>query len=115
MPVTLPTQSGHYSLPFAGSEFQEVSYLRSCITPLFPVAHSQPTPNPMIKNGNRTVVLCNSKVLYPTSDVLSEFHHSILHGYSPTSAGEFPDASLELLKRFVSPADCAVTKGKAKK
>jgi hypothetical protein len=54
-------------MPFIGSEFQEVPHFGSGVTPLFPVTHTNPAANPLINPRDRTIVLCNSKVIYPPS------------------------------------------------
>jgi hypothetical protein len=102
-------------MPLICTEFQEIPHFGSGVTPLFPVAHTNPAANPLINPRNRTIVLCNSKVIYPPPNILAELHHPVIHGYSPTSTGEFPDTPLKLQKRFIGPTDFTVFKGKAEK
>lgn len=102
-------------MPFVGSEFQQVPHFGPGIAPLFPVTHSNPAANPIINSRNGTVVLCNSKVIHPALDVLTKLHHPIIHGNPPASTGEFTDASLKFLKRFVCPTDLTVFKDKTEK
>ncbi len=66
-------------MPLIGAEFQEVPHLGSGVTPLFPVAHTNPAANPLINARNRTIVFCYSKVIYPTSDKLIELQHPVIH------------------------------------
>ena len=102
-------------MSFIGAEFQEVPHFGSGVTPLFPVAHSNPTANPLINPRDRTIVLCNSKVIYPPSNILAELHHPVIHGHSPASASEFPDTPLKLLKRLIGPTDFTAFKGETEK
>jgi hypothetical protein len=102
-------------MPLIGTEFQEIPHFGSGVSPLFPIAHTNPAANPLINPRDRTIVLCNSKVIYPTSNVLTKLHHPVIHGYSPTSASEFPDTPLKLLKRLIGPTDFTALKSKAEK
>jgi hypothetical protein len=102
-------------MPFIGTELQEVPHFDSGISPLFPVAHANPTANPLINLRNWTVVFCNTKVIYPALDVLPEFHHPVIHGNPPASTGEFTNSSFEFIKRFIGPTNSATSKGKTEK
>ena len=98
-----------------GTEFQEVPHFCTDISPLFPVTHPNTASNPLIYTRNRTVILCNSKVVSPPSDILPELHHPIIHGDPPASAGEFTNTPLKFLKRFVGSTDFTPLVGEAKK
>ena len=100
---------------FIRAEFQEVPHFCSDISPLFPVTHPKPAANLLINTRYRAVVLCDSKVVSPSPQVLTDFHHLIIHGHPPALASEFTDTSLELLKRFVGPTDFTPLNGEAKK
>jgi hypothetical protein len=102
-------------MPFIGAEFQEVPHLGSRITPLFPIAHANSAANPLINLRDWTVILRNTEIIYPTSGILPELHHPVIHGDPPTSAGELTDSTLEFLKRFIGPTNSTTSKGKAKK
>jgi hypothetical protein len=102
-------------MSFIGTEFQEVPHFCPDISPLFPVTHPKPAANPLVNLRDRFVVLCNSKVVYPSSEILSKFHHPVIHGYSPAATGELTDTSLKLLKRLVGPTYFTPLEGKAKK
>lgn len=88
-------------MPFVGTEFQEVPHFGPGIAPLFPVTHSNPAANPLINSRNGTVILCNSKVIDPTLNVLMRLLHPVIHGNPPAATGEFPDAPLKLFKRLI--------------
>ena len=77
--------------------------------------NNKPAANPLINHMNRAIVLCNSKVVYPSSDILPELDHPVIHGNLPATASEFPDTSLELLKRLVGPTYFTAFEGEAKK
>lgn len=106
-------------MPFISTEFQKVTHFAfehsATVSSNTCALCANPASNPLINNGDRTVVLCYSKVVYPSSNILPELHHPVSHGYSPTTTGEFLDTSLEFLKRLFGPTDFTALKSKAEK
>src|SRR5438094_379595 len=99
MPVTLATKCGSNRLAYGTTPFEEFSDAFATSAPLFPIAHPHSTPQPVIQFRNGRVILAQSVVTHPSSHILREFVHSVIHRYSPASSGESTNPPLELLER----------------
>jgi hypothetical protein len=63
----------------------QISYLGSWFSPLSPVSHSNPAPNPMIQIDTKLIAVGNTKVIDPTTYILADFEELIFHGHAPVA------------------------------
>ena len=61
------------------------------ISPLFPVAHSHPSPEPVVNFRYWTIVLRYPKIVHPASEILGQLLIPVLHGDKPASPGQLFD------------------------
>ncbi len=68
----------------------EIPNLGTRPAPLFPIAHAQAAPKPLVQLRNRLVVLADAKVPHPAPKVLPQFSQSVVRTHPPTAAREPP-------------------------
>ena len=88
----------------AHAQVQQILDLRAHPAPLFPVAHADAPPDPLVQFRDRPVVLADAKVRRPAPQVLPQFVQPVLHGNTPASSREFLDPVIEVRFRFIVPA-----------
>ena len=87
-PVTLPTQPYHNGGLEWGAKLNQFSHFRAAPSPLFPVAHPNTSPQPVIQFWNRAIVLRNSEIVHPATGILRKLLETILHRDRPTPASQ---------------------------
>lgn len=73
--------------------------------PLFPVAHADASPQPVVQLGNRPVVVRDAEVAHPTTDIFGERLEPVVHGHVPTPTGELAQPVTEVLVGALRPAE----------
>ena len=95
------------------TELKQIAYLGSCISPLFPVAHTDSSAKPLIYFGYDPIVLGYAIVVHPAAQIQGKLFHPVLHRDKPTATGELSDAPFELGKCCIRPADFTTYNGKS--
>ena len=139
MPVAFAAHGGQDGLALARSQGQEVADLGAHVTtyfpvgrpsgqptavqnrsrrfcaPLFPVTHADAPPQPLIQFGDRAVVVVDTEVSHPPSDVLGDFPEPVIHRDPPAAAGQAAKLIAEILEGAIRPTQLGSPKGKAEK
>ena len=83
------------------SEFDQFTDATTRPVPLFPVAHPNATPEPMI-HFNRVIILQgNAKVVHPALDVGTDVSVPPWYRDTPTAAGEMTQLGLKPCEGFL--------------
>ena len=98
-----------------GAEFEQFPNLGAAPSPLFPVAHAHPPPDPTVDLRDVAVLLGNAEVGHPAPDVGRQLVQPVLHGNEPASSGVLLDSATKFLVRLVGPEDAGSLKGEAEK
>ena len=88
-----------------GAELGQLANLGTTISPLLPVAHTHPAPQPVAEFGHGTIQLRYPEIAHPAAQILGQLEHSIRHGNTPAPAGQFLEALFEAHKSLVRPTD----------
>ena len=115
VPVAFATQRRQDSVPFARSEPHQISHLGPHLTPLFPVAHAHPSAQPLIQFGDRAVVVRDTEVAHPTTDVPGELVEPIAHRDTPAASGQLAEVMPKVLEGPLRPAQLGSSKAKTEK
>lgn len=98
---SLTAQADGYGQPQVATEFGKFADLGAAPAPLLDVAHAYPPPQPVVYSREHSVIFRDPEVSHPAAQVFREPCKTVLHGDSPTSAGQLLDAPFELGERLV--------------
>lgn len=83
------------------------------IAPLFPVAHSYPSPEPVIDFRYRTIIFRYAEIVHPAPEILCKLLHAVFHGHEPASPGQTFDSPFKQMKSLVRPPNLGSFEGKS--
>ena len=104
MPVSLAAEGGENGLTFARAEREEMANLGANAPPLLPVAHANAPPQPPIEFRHGSIVVRDSEVTHPSSQVLRELIESVGHRHAPATPRQATDAIAECVECVIGPA-----------
>ena len=98
-----------------GTHSKKVTNTGADISPLFPIAHADPSPEPVIDFRYRAIIIRYSEIVHPAPEVLRKLLHSVFHGHEPTSTGQTFDSPFKLMESLVRPPNFGSLKSEPQK
>ena len=74
MPGTLSANGYGYGIMQGGTELTQLSHLCPGISPLFPIAHANPSPEPVIDFRDRTIIFRYPEIVHPATEILGQLN-----------------------------------------
>ncbi len=113
MPVARGAPRRPNGLALTCAQGQERADFGAHPAPLFPLAHAETPPPPVVQLRAGTVVVRDAEVMHPASDVAREPFQPIGHRHAPRAPGELPDAVLEVGDGLLGPTPFGAPEGAA--
>ena len=98
-----------------GTHFKKVTNTGADISPLFPIAHAHPPPEPVVDFRYRAIILRYSEIVHPAPEILRNLLHSVFHGHEPTSTGQAFDSPFKFMESLVRPPNFGTFEGEPQK
>ena len=115
VPVALTRQRRQNRLFLTRSKRKQVFHLGTYLAPLFPVAHSDTSANPLVNTRYGSVVVRDAKIIHPSSNIVFEFSKSVGHRDSPASTRKLSDSMPEVPVGLLGPTKFGSPESKSKK
>ncbi len=101
MPIAFPAQPGHYCVIPRSTELYQFADSFSHLAPLFPVAYTNTTPEPMIHLNGIVVLQGDAEVVHPTVKIAADVSEPASHRDAPTATGKTAQLGLEAHEGFL--------------
>ena len=100
MPKAFPAQPCENSVISRSTEFDQFADAFLRLAPLFPIAHTNTPPEPMIRCDGIIVLQGDTEVVHPTLKIGTDFFVPSCHGDTPTAASKSAQFGFELRNGF---------------